>query len=435
MKPQLLLGLALVLGGVLAGCSIGSSLAAPGRASSANVWQTKTIASEADLDRVIAQLQNPATRFDAFQALLEFAGYPRGNTDSGDLKVNTLHEKAIHAMHACPGLDEVIATMIDRLKEPDGRLPMLRALLSFSEPGLQVGSGGTTTGSRSLDELITKAYQAANAAFDPPTVEKALLDSDWLLRITAVRNFGNPPGITPAQTSEWERLLPQMEKLAVDDDSSIRGAADAKLLWFPGTKKFLAGRLTNETSPDVILELLRNLNVKELHFRFLPLFVPLLSNPDEKVREDALLFVGFNSQRAPMLQFAFGMDVFDRVIACTQAKTAKERAAAAYALTDIRQLDANRSREAFLNLANDPDEDVRWRVAWGLDNQLDREDVKRAVAVLLKDKSSGVRLETILAVGPQKFIPELEALSKGSDLRVAEEATEKLNQLAKEKKN
>jgi Tfp pilus assembly protein PilN len=33
-------------------------------------WQTKAIASAADLDRVMAQLQAPATRFDAFQALL-----------------------------------------------------------------------------------------------------------------------------------------------------------------------------------------------------------------------------------------------------------------------------------------------------------------------------------------------------------------------------
>jgi len=377
----------------------------------------------------MAQLESPATRFDAFLALLEFAGYPRGNTHNDDLKVNTLHEKAIAAIQTCPDLDAVIAAMIDRLKEPEDRLPMLRALLEFSG-----GFGGMPgfSARTPLEKLAVKAKQAVNDALDVPTVEMALVDSNWLLRITAVEHFGNPP----AQTSEWERLLPQMEKLAVNDDSAIRGAADGKLHWFPGTEQFLAERLTNETSADVILELLRDRNVgNELNDRFLVLFVPLLSHPNEKVREDALLFIGFNSDRAPMLQFSFGMDVFDRVIASTRANSATERADAAYALADIRQLDMDRSREAFLHLVNDPDADVRLRVAWGLNNQLEREDVKRAIAVLLKDKSAEVRFVTILAAGPQKFIPELEALSRGSDPSVADLAAQKLNQLANDKKN
>ena len=308
---------------------------------------------------------------------------------------------------------------------------MLRALLKFSEPGLQMGGGGTTTGSQLLDGLLTKAHQAAQQAFDMPTVEKTLVDSDWLLRITAVKHFGDPP----ADIGEWKHLLPQMEKLAVDDDASIRSAADRKLQRFPGTEKFLDERLTNETSAEVLMALLENRYVgEELKTRFLTLFVPLLSHRDEKVREDALLFVGSNSGNAPMWQFAFGIDVFDRVIASTQAKSAKERAAAAYALTDIRQLDADRSRETFLHLVNDPDEDVRWRVAGGLAGQYEREDVRQAIAVLLKDKSPGVRFMTILAVGPQKFIPELEELSKGSDPLIAGLATQKLNQLADDKR-
>jgi hypothetical protein len=136
-----------------------------------------------------------------------------------------------------------------------------------------------------------------------------------------------------------------------------------------------------------------------------------------------------------MLQFPFGMDVFDHVVACIQAKSAKERAAAAYALTDIRQLDIDRSREAFLHLVNDPDPDVRWRVAWGLNNQLERKDVKQAIAFLVKDKSPEVRYMTILAAGPQRFISELKELSKGADPCVAESAAQTLDQLAKEKKN
>jgi hypothetical protein len=429
MKPKLFLCLALVLCGGLFGGFTALSRAGNESGVFTNDWRTKTIASEADLDGVIAQLQNPATRFDAFMALLEFAGYPRGNTFDHDLKINVLHGKAISAVCACPDLDAVIAAMIERLKEPDERLPMLRALLEFSG-----GFGGMPgfSARTPLEKLMAKAKQAANEALDVPTVEKALADSNWLLRLTAVEHFGNPP----AQTSEWQPLLPKMEKLAVDDDSAIRSAADAKLHWYPGTERFLAGRLTNETSADVILELLRDRNVgNELNDRFLVLFVPLLSYPDEKVREDALWFVSFNSNRAPMLRFSFGMDVYDRVIASTRARSAKERAAAASALTDIRQLDADRSREAFLLLANDPDAAVRQQVARGLAGQFEREDVKRAIAVLLKDKSPGVKFMTILAFGPQKCVPELEELSKGSDPLIADLAAQKLNQLANDKKN
>jgi hypothetical protein len=153
------------------------------------------------------------------------------------------------------------------------------------------------------------------------------------------------------------------------------------------------------------------------------------------VREEALDFIGFNSQRAPMLQFPFGMDVFDRVIASIKAKSAKERSAAAYALTDIRQLNPDRSREAFLGLVNDPDADVRWRVAGGLVGQYERQDVKRAMAVLLKDRSPVVRYMTILALGPQNFVSELKRLSKGSDPQIANWAAEKLTQLSSNKKN
>jgi hypothetical protein len=45
---------------------------------------------------------------------------------------------------------------------------------------------------------MAKAKQAVNDALDVPTVATALMDSDWLLRLTAVEHFGNPP----AQTSE-----------------------------------------------------------------------------------------------------------------------------------------------------------------------------------------------------------------------------------------
>jgi len=48
------------------------------------------------------------------------------------------------------------------------------------------------------------------------------------------------------------------------------------------------------------------------------------------------------------------------------------------------------------------EEDVRCRIAWGLTDQLEREDVQAVIADLLKDPSPLVRYMTILAVGPEK---------------------------------
>ena len=60
-------------------------------------------------------------------------------------------------------------------------------------------------------------------------------------------------------------------------------------------------------------------------------------------------------------------------------ESADERSSAAYALMDIRHLDLDRSREAFLRLAKDTSADVRWRVGAGLCEQLDRADVERII--------------------------------------------------------
>jgi HEAT repeat protein len=200
----------------------------------------------------------------------------------------------------------------------------------------------------------------------------------------------------------------------------------------PGTESFLAARETNETSAGVLMILIsrRHGGAEAYQQRFLALFLPLLTNPDESVRTEALMFIGANSNSAPMYHIPFGMDVFDRVIASAKAQSAGERFAAVFALVEVRNLDPDRARETFLNLVNDPDDDVRWRIAYGLADQLEREDVQKAIATLLQDKSPLVRYFTILVAGAAKHIPELEALSKGPNAEVADWAAQQLTQLA-----
>jgi hypothetical protein len=75
-------------------------------------------------------------------------------------------------MHACPGLDAVVATMIDRLNKPDDRLSMLRALLAFSG-GVGLAPEFNFAPRTPLEKLLAQAQQSINESFDVPTVENA----------------------------------------------------------------------------------------------------------------------------------------------------------------------------------------------------------------------------------------------------------------------
>jgi HEAT repeat protein len=160
----------------------------------------------------------------------------------------------------------------------------------------------------------------------------------------------------------------------------------------------------------------------------------LLKDVNYEVRDGALLFIGFNSNRAPMWQIDFDRSIFDATVELTTSESAKERAAAAYALMEMRKLDMRRSRESFLQMAEDDSEDVRWRIAWGLTDQLEREDVQAVIADLLKDPSPLVRYMTILVVGPEKYLDELKALAQGTYSKVAAQASESSSNYRKPKK-
>jgi hypothetical protein len=389
---------------------------------------TKAISSQADLAKVIAQLQQPHTRFQAFFDLLEFAGWPQGNSQVDDPALNQMHAEAMQAMQGCPDVDGTVATMIQRLDEPKHRLEMIPALLEFAGPELQMGSVFFVSDNPKLDALKDKARQAVGRAADVKTVTRALASPNLRLRQWAVRNFANPLG----RTEDWTPLLPQIEKAASGGESSLRQEAVGPLANFPGTEKFLDERFAIEKSPFILMGLLhrKDLYGESFDARFLPRFLPLLSDPDESVRDEALDFIGCTSIWAEMLRIPFGRDVFDKVVQATRAQSAKERFEAVFALDCIRHLDPDLSRQALIRLVNDPDAEVRWRLGFCLADQYDRSDVKLAIAALVKDKSPLVRFETIVAIGAEKFLPQLQELARGPDAQVAESASEKLKQIA-----
>jgi hypothetical protein len=384
------------------------------------------IASEADLAKVIAKLNKPETRMQAFAELLAFAE-PLSYVHTGNLDADTLHEKANEAVHNCPNLEGTVAGLIGLLEHKDSRMRAMLVLMQFAGPDGSGIYGGT--GDAKLDELRKRAAAAVLQCADIETVSQALDSPDRNLQFWGVGLFGGPES-TERQPNPLVRLLPKLEKVAVEADANIRSLAVQRLRDYPEARGFLADRVELETSPDVLMHLMRDQTPLD---QFNQLFVrrlhSLLNHPDESVRRDALVFVGFNSNRGPMWQFTFDATVLDRVVESTRSQSAEERFDAAYALTDIRRLDLDRSREAFLRLAKDTSSDVRWRVGFGLSDQLDREDVKPVIAALLQDDDPGVRYMTVLAVGAEKHIKELQELAQCPNKQVANWAVEKLKQL------
>jgi len=392
------------------------------------------IASEADLIKVIAKLNQPATRMQAFAELLAFAD-PMGYVHTGDLDADALHEKAYDAVRDCPDLEAIVTAYIGQLERRDSRLRAMLVLMHFAGPELWSGGsfGYGGTGDAHYDELRKRAAAAVHQCADLETVGRALDSADRQLQYWGVAHFGGAEPIEQ-QPSPWVRLLPKLERVAVEADAGVRSLAVERLRDYSEAGEFLTKRTACETSPYVLMELmLYQVPPDEFNRRFVGRLCLLLNHADPTVRHDALLFVGFNSSRAPMWQFTFDMTVLDLVLQSTCSPSAEERSDAAYALTDIRRLDLNRSREAFLRLAKDTSSDVRWRVGFGLSDQLDREDVKPVIAALLQDDDPGVRYMTIVAVGPEKHVKELQELAQCANRRIAGWAAEKLNQLEQRK--
>ncbi len=388
------------------------------------------IASEADLARVIAKLNQPKERIQAFADLLAFAD-PMGYVRTGNLEADGLHEKANEAVRNCPDLEATVTGFIGQLERKESRMQAMLVLIQFAGPELyQQGSvvfGGT--GDAKFDGLRKRAAAAVHQCADVDTVGQALDSPDRSLQFWGVTHFGSAES-TETEQNPWVPLLPKLERLAVEADANIRSMAHERLKDYPTAHDFITRRVELETSPEVLMRLMRDREpLDQFNKVFVDRLCALLCHADERVRRDALLFIGFNSGRAPVWQFNFDEAVLDRVLESTRSPSAQERSAATYALTETRRLDLDRSREAFIRLAKDTSSDVRWRVGFGLSDQFDREDVKSVIAALLQDEVPVVRYMTVLAVGAEKHITELQELARCPDRQIAGWATEKLKQL------
>ena len=386
------------------------------------------IASDADLAKLVAKFDRPETRMQAVSDLLAFIGFDGEMIDTGDAHLNELHNHAFTALKNCPQREAVVDTFVERLNHDETRMALLSDLLIFAgnmalyQDGFSLIWGGS--GDPEFDRLRRRAATAVYKYVNVDTIGKSLDSRQGHVLFWAVRSF--PNDLEPAAQAPWVPLLPKLEKAAVEGDANIRDVADETLAVYPQEHDFLDKRVEAETSADVLMRLVRTQQVSATFERRL---FKLLNHPDENVRRDALLFIGSNSNRATMWQFRFDSQIFDRVVQLTHTKSAAERGDAAFALTDIRKRNLDGSRKAFLALVGDTSSDVRWRLASGLVDQLDRADVKPAIDKLLKDPVPLVRYMTICAVGAEKHRPELQQLTMCDDKQVAADAMGKLKQL------
>src|SRR5262249_5280925 len=280
-----------------------------------------------------------------------------------------------------------MAKVIALLDRPETRLQALAKLIRFASLKLYRIPSITFISEPGIDALQQQAADAVRKQITIETIGEALDSTDPKLQFWGVFFWRGDPELQNNGSDEWMALLPKIEKVAVAGDESAREMAIERLQRFPEYHEFLSGRIDVETSPGVLTRLAHRTEKAEFSKQLNPLLLKLLKDVNGEVRHGALVFIGSNSHRAPMWQIDFDKAIFDATVELTNSESAKERAAAAYALTDIRKLDMRRSRESFLQMAEDDSEDVRYRIAWGLTDQLEREDVHAVIADLLKDPS------------------------------------------------
>lgn len=316
------------------------------------------------------------------------------------------------------------------LENDETRMSAVRALIAFADDQLYMrGSVRTSSGDPEKDRLMWEAGDILLRCVNVETIGKALSDQDRNVQWWALTYF--PKSLENQET--WAPLVPKVQQLASKGDANIRVLAVENLRWYPQARDFLARRIKEETSPEVLMRLMRpSTGGAEYKRRVCGRVIELLQHEEPDVRSGALSFIAWNSNRAPMWQFPFGQAAFDRVVELTRSPLESERTAATFALQELYQLDSETARVTLLGLAGDPSGAVRQQVARGLAVEAGRAEVRAALVRLLDDPAVGVRFQAIRALGPEKHVEQLREISRGGDPRYADWAVALLKRLARQ---
>jgi hypothetical protein len=319
------------------------------------------------------------------------------------------------------------------LEVADTRMNALETLIRFAGPKLYEGSVTFCSGDPHADELRKRAAGVVHSCNDIETVSQALDHSSRTLRgwgTMAFRTFSYGEERDP----RWVALLPKLMRFAeAPDDPGLRGYAVMRLKSYPEARDFLHRRIEIETSPMVLMRLARCIPTPVGKNRYSDLICRrLLCHGDENVRIGGLGLIAGNQRRAEMWRVPITRPVFERIIELTRSESARERVSACSALREAWEFEPDRTRRAFLRLAQDQDAGVRRLATRGLEGQLDHEDVRDAINALLKDRSPLVRVHAIRVDGASKHVGELQALAKCADEEAAKWAQLTLDRVARE---
>jgi hypothetical protein len=227
-----------------------------------------------------------------------------------------------------------LAKLVAQLEQPSTRLSAISTLDQGVRLKLyRVGSVYSLDRNATINALQNKAVEAVLKYTDFETVSQALDSPDRDLQFWGVRFWRK--GAFKARDSQpnvWLSLIPRIKDLAAKDDTHIRLSALQALRGQDDTKSFLAERLKAETDSFNVLNLLEHYDKVELSKQFMPYLLRFLNAEDKEVRCQALFFIGSNHYSAPMWQVTFDKSVADRVLEMTKSADEEERKTALFAL-------------------------------------------------------------------------------------------------------
>jgi hypothetical protein len=254
-----------------------------------------------------------------------------------------------------------VARLEAELHEPAKRSAAFVALADFCECGVRVGSTPILSGDPKLDALRDRTSEFLRREVDLATVS-VLLDSEeagvhrWGIHFwrrgmsQVIEKAGRVPLKLPVEgrTEEenaWAALMPKLRRLA--GSSPCRQAAIEGLSMYSGeNQEFLAGLIPRENSAYVLLRLCGIGTVQTYtepgndrrDARLNSELLRVLSNPDLKVRKEALGFIGFNWNSAEVCQVRFTEEIKARVNELQKSADAEDRRCATNAAEGLEKL-------------------------------------------------------------------------------------------------
>lgn len=344
---------------------------------------------------------------------------------------NTSSVSQSPAVSTSPVTKADLEKIIARLNDPVLRLQAISELFRFTGMhewlNFDIKPFYSEQGSSSpLEALKQMAAKAIDRYSTPEMTSVALESNDPILRHWALSNFETDL----RHQQRWVHLLSKVERLAEKGDFNERYMADHILMGYEKERDFCNRRFIIETDPN-LLEVLINFwedgaSTKKISDRFLT----LLDHKDEKVRIYCLGAIRDNENAARPR--TYGKNLFDKIIERTLSSSSRERIFACYALEALKKMNTDRYRTVLLRMANDPSGEVRRVVPDGLREDAERPDVRPVLLKLLKDTDPATRYSAARAIGPMFCVKELRELALCPNKNVAEMAIGQLKLLGLE---